>query len=126
MNPCRLPLRLKLLFQLGRLDLFDAVLELFSGTEFDDHSFRDDDFVLRLVGIAAFAALADLDFENTEVPEFDVAGGGKFVRYVVEGLLDNCCDLVLGESGFLCDPYDKISFRHFLFPYFKLIGLSYR
>ena len=66
-------------------------------------------------GVAAFVALADLDLKDTEFTEFDGISCDKFLRNVIEGLLNDFSNLILSCKGcFTGDFNHQITFSHFL------------
>ena len=59
------------LFDFFSVEFFNSFFKFFAGAEFDYCAFGDNNFIFGFVGVAALAALADFDFKNTEIAEFD-------------------------------------------------------
>jgi hypothetical protein len=100
--------------EIGGIEFFNRLFEFFTGAEFDHGTFRDDDFITGVAGIAAFAALADFDFKNTEVAQFDITAFDKFLGDIVQSHLDDGGNVALNNSGFFGNFDNKVTFSHFL------------
>ena len=87
------------LFERRGVELFNSFFEIFAGAEFHNGTFRDGDFIGGLVGVAALAALADFDFENAEVTQFDIVSGDQFTGDAVEGTLNNISHIALDRKS---------------------------
>ena len=100
------------LLDFGGIELFDRLFQLLAGAELDHGALGNADDVLRLVRVAALALLADLDLENAEVAQLDVAAGDQLFGDVVEGLLDDLGDVVLDQTGLTGDTDHQITLSH--------------
>ena len=105
----------KELAEIGGVEFLNRFFQFFAGAEFDHGAFRNDDFIAGIAGVAAFAALADFDFKNTEVTQFDVTSFNKFLSDVVQGHLDDIGDITLNDSGFFGDFDNEVTLSQFLF-----------
>ena len=91
----------EILPEIGGIEFFDRLFEFFTGTEFDDRAFRDDDFVFGVAGVAALAALANFDFKNAEVAQFDFFAAHQFGGDIVKGQLNDISNFGLNDAGFI-------------------------
>ena len=105
----------KELAEIGGVEFLNRLFQFFTGAEFDHGTFRNDDFVAGIAGVAALAALADFDFKNTEVTQFNITPLNKFLGDVIQGHLDDIGNITLNDSGFFCDFDNKVTLSHFLF-----------
>ena len=96
---------------LGR-EFQDRLPHFFAGLEFDDRALRNGNVRAGVVWISAHARFADLDFEDTEVSQFDLSALGHRFGDVVESLLHDIQHLLLDQIGFVADADDKVSFGH--------------
>jgi hypothetical protein len=109
-------IQLRKLTEVGGVEFLNLFFEFFTGAEFDHGTLRNDNFVFGVAGVAALAALADFDFENAEVTQFDIVSGDQFTGDAVEGTLNNIGHIALDDSGFFSDFDNEVTFGHFFSP----------
>src|SRR5206468_967514 len=93
-----------------QVDLLELLLEDLARLEAHDGAFRNHHRVTRLVRVSADTLPANLDFQDAEVAELDVAAVGEGALDDVESLLDGVDDLLLREARLAVDLEDDFAF----------------
>src|SRR5205823_2476483 len=80
--------------------------------ELDDSTLGNRHIGAWLIGIAPDPRLANLDFEDSEIAEFDFPPLRHGFGNVIKGFLQDIQHLLLDNARFGADPHDEVSFGH--------------